>query len=314
MTAATLTNPLELRGQPPIEVDASEVHPDDVRHWSVTEVLKAIGDPGGLIHWSATEAAKAAVKSRATWQAMEQENGTQEAVEWIAKARFRTSEGRLSDAGFGNLIHELLEQYALTGVRPEPDPVAFGAEDITNATACLEQFDRWLNTFQPTYVATEAAVFSPLYGYAGTADAFLNIDGIRFLADYKSSRKSWTKKNQPTKPYADSVALQLAAYAGAELLAAWRARRFEKNSRRYYLLSEEERDQALAVPEVDAGLAIHITPEHCDAYPIPKLADLHPRFLHALEVARWVYQDSKRAMLPPLEAPAHTTNDDTGAA
>lgn len=299
MTAALEV--LELRGQPPVDVEEADVLEEDQRFWSVTEIISAVGDSKGLQSWAATEAAKAAVQSRQTWQAMEQENGTDAALDWIAQARFRKPKGAISDTEFGNRVHALLEDYALTGVRPE---VSDQVPDVDrkNAERCLDRFDAWLQAFQPQYLATEASVYNLTFGYAGTADAVMVIDGVRFLADYKSSRKSETAKGGKTKPYADSVGLQLAAYAKAELLATWSARRFKK-TRRYYLLNEVERALAVPVPDVDAGLAIHITPEHCDAYPVMDLDAAFRSFLHAQEVARWVYQTSRRAMGPALIPP-----------
>lgn len=292
---ATIANPLEFRGVAPIQVD--EIAPEDVRHWSVTEILKAVGEAGGLVHWSAQETARAAVRQRETWMAMEREDSTAAAEDWLANSRYRKPKGQLSDSAFGNELHELLASWALTGVRPEVTLERFGVPaDVDNATKCLEQFDRWLDDFQPEYLATEAAVFSPTYGYAGTMDAIFIVDGVRFICDYKSSRKSVDTKGKDRKPYADSVALQLAAYAKAELLATWRARRFEKTYKRYYYLNEDERAMGVPVPPVDAGLAIHITPEHCNAYPFGKLDEAHFYFLHALEIARWVFEDSKTAM------------------
>lgn len=306
---STLTNPLEFRGQPPVDISSDEVAPEDVRHWSVTEILKAVGDPGGLIHWSAQETAKAATRSRKTWMAMEEEQGTKAAEDWLAGARYRKPKGQISDADFGKRLHELLEIWALTGERPVPTLDQFGLpDDVDNAQRCLDQFDRWLNDFQPEFLATEAAVFSPTYGYAGTMDAAARIQQVRFAIDYKSSRKSFDARGNPTKPYPDSVALQLAAYAKAELLATWRARRTEVIRKRYYLLNETERALAVPVPEVDAGLAIHITPEHCDAYPIAKLDQAHEYFLHAIDIARWIYQDSKTVMGGVLVPPAHEEN------
>ena len=52
--------------------------------------------------------------------------------------------------------------------------------------------------------------------------------------------------------------------------------------------------------EVDTGLAIMITPEHCEAYPIRCDEAVHESFLFTVEVARWILQTSKDAMGPPL--------------
>jgi hypothetical protein len=282
-------------GQPAIDIEDNEVTPEDRRYWSVTEILKAIGDPGGLLHWSAEEAAKAAVNQRATWQAMEQESGTTEAVSWLTNARYRTPKGQRSASKLGDYVHDLCEEYALTGVRPDVDD---------EGRPYLDQFDRWCQRAQPTYLAAEMSVFSPTYGYAGTCDAILQIDGVTFCADYKSTRRARDRQGRETSPYADSVGLQVCAYARAEIAAVWRARRTGgERKKRYYWLNATEQAMGVPLPQVDMGLAVHITPEHCEAFPLRVDDDVFEDFLHAFEVAGWIFERSKRVMSEPLTYP-----------
>jgi hypothetical protein len=97
------------------------------------------------------------------------------------------------------------------------------------------------------------------------------------------------------------VGLQLAAYRYAEYAATWRPRRYEYMRRRYYLLGMDERETAVPVPEVDSCLILHLTPEHCEAFPINADKTAHDAFLYALECFRWVNDTSKHVMGPPLE-------------
>jgi hypothetical protein len=143
-------------------------------------------------------------------------------------------------------------------------------------------------------------VYSPTYGYAGQSDAFLTIDGVRFIADYKSTRKPRDGRGQPKTPYPEQVGIQLAAYRNAEYAAVWRPRRFEQWRRRYYLLGPTERELAVPVPQVDTGLVIQITPEACEAYPIRCDEEVHEAFLFTLEAFRWVSETSKKVMGKPL--------------
>src|SRR5262249_8182711 len=149
--------------------------------------------------------------------------------------------------------------------------------------------------------ATEVCVYSPVYGYAGTADAFLTVDGFRAIGDYKTSREALDSQGKPRTPYPEQVGLQLAAYRHAEFAAVWRPRRMEKFRRRYSLLSESERALAVPVPEVDGGLVIQITPESCEAYPMRCDAEVHRAFLYVTEAFRWAEQTSRTAMAPALE-------------
>jgi len=275
-------------GQTPLE--GEKPADDDARLWSVTTIIGALDKPA-LLYWAAEKTATCAVDQLDTVRAMVNDGDRADTIKWLRDARFRRPKGERTAAELGTAVHEACEQFALTGTRPEVDP---------DVAPFLDQFDRWCQKFSPTYEAAEVTVYSPRYGYAGTCDAFLSVDGVRFIVDYKTSKKSYDARGKATGPYPE-VALQLAAYRFAELAAVWRPRRMEQFRRRYYLLGEAEKAMAVPVPEVDAGLVIHITPEHCDAYPVDCDASVHRSFLFVLEAARWQFQTSKTVIGLPLQ-------------
>lgn len=291
-----MTTQLERRGQEPL--DGQKPAADDLRLWSVTTILGVLDRPA-LLYWAAEQAAKEAVRVAKTLPARIGEDGEEATIKWLRDARFRRPKDVLSDAEFGTGIHALCEEYALTGVKPTPDAKTFPGADLVLAQQCLDQFDRWLHEFQPTYLATEVTVYNATYGYAGTCDGFCSIDGVPLIIDYKSSKKSRDGRGQPTSVYPE-VALQLSAYRYGEVAAVWRARRFESFRRRYYLLSQGEQDQGVPVPKVDGGLGIKITPEHCTAYPVRCDEAVFDAFLYILEVARWSFDLSKLVIGEPL--------------
>ena len=275
-------------GQAPLE--GQKPNDDDQRMWSVTTIIGALDKPA-LLYWAAEQTAVAAVNSARTLEARVEEEGVDTVVQWLRDARFRRDRTRRTAAELGTEVHAACEAYALTGQRPDVD---------AEVQPFLDQFDRWAQEFQPVYQAAEVTVYSPSYGYAGTCDAFLTVGGVRCIVDYKSSRKSFDNRGNPTTPYPE-VALQLAAYRHAELAAVWRPRRMEQYRRRYYLLGQAEREMAVPVPEVDTGLVIHITPDHCDAYPVECGPDIFESFLFIQEAARWQFQTSKTVIGRPLE-------------
>lgn len=307
MTANTLA-----LGQPAL--DLSKPASDDLVLWSVTTIIGVLEKPA-LLYWTAEEAAKAAIASMRSLPARVQEEGEDAVIKWLRDARFRRPADRLSNTDLGSVCHAACEEYALSGIRPGPDrleslvrqsagPKFTGTQaEVAVLVQMLDQFDGWLQRFTPSYQATEVAVYSPRYGYAGVTDAFLTIDGFRAITDYKTSREPRDAKGQPKTPYPEQVGLQLAGYRYAELAAVWRPRRFEKWKRRYYLLSPAEQEMAQPVPEVDGGLVIHITPEACEAFPIRCDEEAHRAFLYTLEAFRWVNQTAKLVMGPPLEPP-----------
>lgn len=289
--------PTAVLGQPAIE--GVKPADDDLRLWSVTTIIGVLDKPA-LLYWASEQTALAAIHSEATWRGMlaDDDRGcdhtdaaTCQAVKWLRDARNRKPKGKRSATELGTLVHEACEQYALTGTRPEVDD---------EVRPFLDRFDDWLGRFGPVYQATEVAVFHPALGYAGTTDAFLTIDGVRYIADYKTTRKALDSRGNPSEPYPEQVGLQLAAYRWAESAAVWRPRRTEVFRRRYYLLSPDEQAMAVPVPTVDTGLVIHITPEACEAFPIVCDEPVFDRYLAAQDCARWVMQESQRVMGRPL--------------
>lgn len=293
-----MTTHLERVAPQPLDVKKAEA--DDLRLWSVTTILSVFDKPG-LIYWAAGLTADAALDDLTFVQQMLERRGRDETWKWLRDARFRRPKDSLSDAEFGTQFHALAEEYTLTGVKPTPTREVFKA-DLDLAVACLDQFDAWLQRYQPEYLATEVTVYNATYGYAGTCDCFLSIDGVPLIGDYKSSKKSKDGQGRPTTLYPE-VALQLAAYRYAEVAAVWRARRFESFRRRYYLLSAAEQDQGVPVPEVVGGVGIKVTPEHCTAYAVKCDEEVFDAFLYVLEAARWAFDLSQRVLGEPLVAP-----------
>lgn len=270
-------------------LDDAKPTPVDVQLWSVTTIIGALDKPA-LVYWAADETAKAAVERQDIWRPMADADPA-EAVEWLKKSRFRRK-GK-SDAELGSAIHAAVEGWVISGVRPSVDD--------PEMEPFLDRVGEWLDEFQPSWQASEVTVYHPQWGYAGTSDGFLTVDGTRFIIDFKTSRKSVDGYGKVRRPYPE-VALQLAAYRYAELAAVWRPRRFEHFRRRYYLLSPEEQALAVPVPEVDGALAIHVTPEHCHAWPVRADDAVFDAFLYVVEAARWQFGLSKTVLADaPLE-------------
>lgn len=281
------------------EVAVAQPADGDDRLWSVTTILKSFGDSEGLIYWTADETAVAGVRSRETLAAIAEREGDDAAIEWLRGARFRAGKGERSATKLGEDFHAAAERWVVNGARPAPgDPLPNGEVDDELAPY-LDSFDLWLERFQPVYTAAEVVVYHPRYGYAGQADGFCTVDGVPVIIDYKTSKKSFDGRGKRRRPWVD-VALQLAGYRHAEFAAVWRARRFEEWSRRYYLLDADERALAVPVPAVDGGLCVHVTPHHCDVYPVDCGDDVFEAFLYAVEAARWSLFTSKRVLGDPL--------------
>ena len=269
--------------------DAKPAAGDD-RFYSVTTLIGALDKPA-IVYWAAEQTAISACQIAGSLPARIAEDGEEAVVKWLRDARFRPPKGIRSSAELGSAVHDAVETYALTGTRPEVD------EEVL---PFLDQFDAWAQQFSPVYEAAEAAVYNRTFGYAGTLDAICVIDGQRVLVDYKTTRKDVDGRGKPTGPYPE-VALQLAAYRHAELLATFTARRFEQFRRRYYLLSEVEAAECEPMPKVDGAVVIHMTPNRCTAHPVRVDQSVFDAFLYAVECFRWQQDLSKRVIGAPLE-------------
>jgi hypothetical protein len=152
---------------------------DDERFHSVTTILGCLDKPA-LVPWAAKAVAVSAIDNQQAWLSRLENEGRDSAIDYLKGAPYRRGPGQRSATELGTAVHEACEQYALTGVRPQVDG---------ELRPFLVQFDRFLQEFQPEYLATEVTVYSPTFGYAGTLDALLSIDGVPLIVDYKTSRE-----------------------------------------------------------------------------------------------------------------------------
>ena len=268
--------------------DSAKPSEGDERFWSVTTIIGTLDKPA-LLYWAAEQAAEAACDIAGSLRTRISEDGREAVVKWLRDARFRPRKGQRTATALGSAVHDACEELALTGTWPRVDD---------EVRPFVENADRLLQRLQPTFEAAEAAVYNRTYGVAGTLDAIAVIDGQRLVLDWKTSRKDADAQGNATTAYPEH-ALQLAAYRNMELLATFRARRFEKFRRRYYLLSEAEAADAVAMPETDGAMVLHLTPGHGAAVPVRTDEVVWEAFLYAQEVARWQLEVSKTVIGDP---------------
>lgn len=263
-------------------------NPHDLRLWSVTTVIRQVGAPDGLVAWAAGRTADAALDDYEIVGAMLERGQRGDAYKYLTGARFRPRAGAtLTDADAGTEFHRLAERWIFDQSRPPCD--------YPEVTPLLDSFARWLEEFTPRYEALEMTVYHPEHLYAGTLDAIINVDGHLYVLDYKTSLDP-DQGSRRKRPW-HSVAPQLAAYRHAQYVAVWKARTEEKWSRRYYLLSEDERRNALPMPAIEGGYCLHITPDHADLYPVRCGEDIfRDGFLAATDAANWTLRLADTAL------------------
>lgn len=193
-----------------------------------------------LVRWAAKCAAELAVN------------------EWDQLAELPVAErlGRLADAPNaardtaairGTRVHALADQLANGEEVQVPEDLAGHVE------ACVRFLDEW----QVDTRWTECPVYHEKYLYAGTFDLIADIDGERWLLDFKTNKSG---------PFGDT-AFQLAAYRYAT----------------HYL---ENGGHAVPMPEIDRCGVIWLRADGYDLYPYHVDPDVFRQFLYIQQVAR----------------------------
>lgn len=255
---------------------------DAQRLWSVTTLIGAGTPKEALIGWAARVTAERAYDKAATLEAMRADDDRDAAIKWLTDARWEKSG---SAALRGTTVHSFIEAYAL-GQTPEVHP---------DLEPYNQQILRFLDDHQPEFEAAESPVYNLTLGYAGTMDMILVVGGKRCIVDAKTTDKPLDARSRP--PYGE-VALQLAAYAHAEVVGVSPAVMRTHNSRRYY-----EYDPALAyepMPELDGALALVVSPYDYRLIPVRLDDEVWRAFLAVREVARWNLDISKRVFGPTI--------------
>ena len=259
---------------------------------SVTTINKTalgIGEP--LFNWGIRKTAEVAIDRHGFIGKLLSEDGRDDAIEWLS-ARQR----RISDKAKirGTAVHTAAEQIAL-GVAPEI------SEEYR---PYVEQHASWLEEFRPRFLLAEAPVYNPTVGYAGTLDGIVVIgdDPRPTVVDYKTTEHPPEKRNRP--PYFEA-ALQLAAYARAELVGVTPERR-ERQGKRWYAFDPHAPYEPMPEVNLDYGLVIVISPYDCFAVPTRIDDEVWRAFRYARELAVFRLDESPTLFRPPLRPGAST--------
>lgn len=157
---------------------------------SVTNVIGCLDKPA-LVGWAAREVAGAAWDARFSLVKVPERDM---AVDMLKGTPYKKRDKR---ADVGTVVHSLAEALATDSELP-----SFTDEEQSYADGFLQ----WVSDFDVTFLMSEVTVFNRTFGYAGTADALVDIAGMHVLVDFKTNASGvWPE-----------TALQLAALANAE--------------------------------------------------------------------------------------------------
>ena len=225
---------------------------------SVTGILNVIDKSGALVGWAKRETAACAVRNLDMLTAMRQAGGDAAAINWLKAI---PDYQRDTAADIGTRVHALAESIA-KGL-----PVTMTDEE----RPFLAAFQRFLDEWRPTFLATEQMVVNLTHRYAGTLDAATYMAGDTYMLDYKSG----------TGVYPET-ALQLSAYANAEFAGN------ADDTTRYTL------------PRITAHAVLHLRPEGYEVVPYKVTPQTFEAFLHARRLYEWRETEAKAIMGQPL--------------
>jgi len=261
-----------------------------MRFWSVTTLIKNGTPADALIHWAANTVAEGAVANFDAWKGMVAAGDTEGAINYLRDLRFRKQGQALAR---GSQVHRIAEALNLGTPVPQAD---------AEAMPFVEQYQRFLAEHRPQFLAAEAPVYNLTYRYAGTLDSIAEVGGATVVLDVKTHVKELDARSRP--PYPD-VALQLAAYARAELLGLHvAAEKGESAGKRYYVYDSEA--QYAVMPPVQGALALAISPWDYTLTAVDIGDRVWDAFMAVRDVARWSL-DTSRTVLGPQVTPKYTT-------
>jgi len=264
------------------------------RLWGVTTLLDAGLKKEALIGWAAKMTAFRAYDDFDMLSVYVKKEDRAGALKWLTGARFDKS-GKAKARG--TKVHKIIEAYAY-GQQPDFDP-EFAPYDT--------QIRKFLADYAPVFQAAEAPVYNLTFGYAGTMDLILDIDGVRCIVDAKTTDKDPDDPEVRSLPPYPEVALQLCAYARAEIIGTSPAAMRYFNRRRYYIY-----DPALTyepmIP-VQGALALVVAPTFYRLVPFAIDDEVWAMWGYVRELARWDLEVARRVQGPDITPPIEGMED-----
>jgi len=189
--------------------------------------------------------------------------------QWLAKHGWDEAEGLKKEAGKkGSKTHYACEDLT------KGNEVKIDSKYLNTITEQLEEltveeytnvksFADWIAVTKPEILAIEITGFNDKYGYAGTIDYILRINGVVWIIDLKTSNYIWT-----------SAELQIASYSQLDI-----------DYKELGITDEEWKERKLAILQLGY-------PRNKNKYKFTEIENKFNLFLHAKAI--WANENAKQ--------------------
>lgn len=253
------------------------------RLYSVTSLNKlGLGTSDALVGWAVNTTCEAAYDRFNILRQFVEDGDKAGAVDWLKRVRFQKSG---TAAARGTDLHKAAEQLALGVPAQIPD----------EHQGYLDHYRAFLEAYTPEFLMAEAPVYNPTFGYAGTCDGVMLLDGQRVVFDIKTTAHG--PDSGRSRPPFPETALQLCAYRRAELVGVISEQRYA-SGKRYYLFDPEAQHEPM--PETDGAVCIVVSPEDYLVVPVRTDEEVWTAWRHVMACARWQVETSKTVFGPPV--------------
>jgi len=160
-------------------------------------------------------------------------------------------------ARIGDIVHDLVDNW-MTG-KPNPEPPK-------EARSYVNQFIDFLTTLNPVFIENETTLWSRTYGYAGTTDFIITVNGRNLLADMKTGKSLHAE-----------IGLQLAALSHAD-----------------FMLRADGTEVPL--PEIHGVAGLHIRPRSWKLKEVHENEASFATFLAAKTIMEWTEETAPKVL------------------
>lgn len=140
--------------------------PNGDRRIPVTSIIRVLDKSDALVPWAAGE----------VWTAMVKDPSIT-----IEQARKIPWEARDKAASRGSTVHSLIELYKTSQGLVDSVPEQY--------RGYYQAFKSWVEKNKPTWVFQEKTLYHPTLPIAGTCDGVVEINGKRFIVDFKTNKE-----------------------------------------------------------------------------------------------------------------------------